>query len=124
MSSLLGQEGLFLAFCWAHVRRRFTDIEKNYPCECAEILDLIGELFHLEQLATGYDDLKKLREEKSKPLVKKVKGWLFDNQPKARGESHLLKAIQYTLNHWESLTLFLEDVRIPLNRVEEWRATA
>ena len=42
-SSLSGQEGIDLAFCWAHVRRKFTDIEKNYPIECKEILDLIGE---------------------------------------------------------------------------------
>ena len=120
-SSLLGQEGLDLAFCWAHVRRKFTDIEKNYPSECSEILDLIGELFHIDRLATGYEHLKKLIAEESQALVDKIRNWLFDNHPKARGESHLLKAIQYTLNHWEGLTLFLKDVRIPLTNNEAER---
>ena len=101
-----------------HRRSRTT---VTTPCECSEILDLIDELFHLERLATGYDDLKKLREEKSRPLVKKIGDWLFDNQPKARGESRLFKAIQYTLNHWKGLTLFLKDVRIPLSNNEAER---
>ena len=38
-----------LSFCWSHVRRKFIEIEQNYPEACKEVLNLIGELFDLER---------------------------------------------------------------------------
>ena len=42
--------GFTLVHCWAHVRREFFEIEKNYPAEIKIILDLIGELYATERL--------------------------------------------------------------------------
>jgi len=33
-----GQPGFALAHCWAHVRRKFLEIEDHYPQACPEIL--------------------------------------------------------------------------------------
>ena len=121
-SSLSKQRGVDLAFCWAHVRRKFTDIEKNYPDECSEVLDMIGELFHIEKLANNYEELEEFRLKKSKPLVSQLRNWLLEAQVQVRKESHLLKAINYTMNHWEGLTLFLNDRRIPLTNNEAERS--
>ena len=33
------------------------------------------------------------------------------------------KAIAYLLNHWEGLTLFLDDGRIEMGRVDDWRGS-
>ncbi|MEM9400783.1 MAG: IS66 family transposase [Verrucomicrobiota bacterium] len=115
-------EGLTLAFCWSHGRRKFTDIEENYPKECSEILDLIDELFSLERLAKNFEDLERIRSEQSKPIVDKIWNWLVENKMKARGESHLEKAVNYMFNHWGGLTKFLENVRIPLSNNEAERA--
>lgn len=41
---------LRIAFCWAHVRRKFIDAEPNYP-EAGELLDLIDELYDIEEQA-------------------------------------------------------------------------
>ena len=120
-SGLKENHGVVLSFCWSHVRRKFTDIEGNYPGPCSEILDKIGRLFEIERRASDYESLEKLREEESVPLIKEIKDWLFDKRPQARGESHLLKAIDYTLNHWGGLTLFLKNVRIPLSNNEAER---
>ena len=121
-SSLVKQYKMNLSFCWAHVRRKFTDIEKNYPRECSEFLDMVDELFHIEKMAKDFDELKKLREEKSKPLTDKMYDWLLEYKMKARGESHLRKAINYSLNHWKGLLNFIEDVRVPLSNNEAERA--
>ncbi|MGL1779380.1 IS66 family transposase, partial [Vibrio parahaemolyticus] len=79
-------EKIFLVNCWAHARRKFTDIEKNFPIETKEILDLIGELFQIERRAKTYGDLKILREEESKPLIEKIKSWLEKTLEEARAE--------------------------------------
>ena len=115
-------ENIFLAYCWAHVRRKFADIEKNFPSECKEILDLIDELFRIERKAKTYVELKKLREEESKPLVEKIKLCLDETIEKFRPEDGLTGAINYALNYWSGLIEFLEDVRIPLSNNEAERA--
>lgn len=107
-----------LAFCWAHARRKFTDIEKNYPRQTKEILDLMGELFHIEKTAKDFEELKTKRLEESKLIIDQIQSWLLDNKMKARGESELRKAINYSMNHWDGLTKFLNDVRIPLTNNE------
>ena len=107
-----------LAFCWAHARRKFTDIEKNYPRQVDEILNLMEELFHIERIAEDFDDLKTKRQNESKDIIDKIKSWLLENKMKARGESEFIKAINYSMNHWVGLTKFIDDVRIPLTNNE------
>jgi transposase len=77
-------EGITLANCWAHARRKFTDIEENYPTEAKEILDIIDELFKIERMAKSFPELGKLREEKSKKIIAAVKEWLIRPHEAAR----------------------------------------
>lgn len=111
-----------LANCWAHARRKFTEIESNYPEPCKEILDLIGELFVLEHGPATIEELEKVRREESQPLIDKIKDWLIKKKTEARAESGLMKAINYSLNYWSGLTLFLSDTRIPLSNNDAERA--
>ncbi len=117
-SEFKGMKQIILAFCWAHARRKFVDIEKNYPREVNEILDLMEELFHIERMAENFNDLKVKRETQSKIIIDKIKAWALENKLKARGESELLKAINYLMNHWDGLIKFLDDVKIPLTNNE------
>ena len=93
-------------------------IEKNYPQECAEVLDLMEELFDVERRAKDLDDLKSKRSSESKEIISRIQAWLLETKPKARDESSLLSAINYVMNHWVGLTKFLKDVRIPLSNNE------
>src|SRR3970282_2197426 len=45
--------GFTLAHCWAHVRRKFVEAEPHYPGPCAEVLDLIGQLYAVEREGPG-----------------------------------------------------------------------
>ena len=110
-----------MAHCWAHVRRKYTDIEKNYPAECEVILDQIDELFKIERMAKDFYQLQKLREERSKPLIDKLKVILIEYLSQARGESYLKKAIEYNLKYWPGLIKFLENASIPLTNNEAER---
>jgi transposase len=101
--------------CWAHARRKFFEIQENYPLKTTEILDLIDSLFKVERKAKDLDHLKSLRETESKIIISKIQAWLIENKQKERSETGLIKAIDYTLKFWPGLTLFLENNLIPLS---------
>ena len=84
-------------------------------------MDKIDRLFSIEREASDDESLKRLRSERSGPLTRQIRDWLFARRPESRRESHLLKAVNDTLKHWEGLTLFLKDVRIPLSNNEAER---
>lgn len=110
-----------LVHCWAHARRKFTDIEENYPNEVLEIANLMKELFHIEKLAQSFDELIKIRFEQSTKVVDKIKTWLLEKHPQTRPDDYLRKAIEYCFKYWDGLTAFLQDERVPLTNNEAER---
>jgi transposase len=123
--------GFALAHCWAHVRRKFLEIEDHYPEACGQILARIGKLYEVERmvpsLAPGSSPEEaaearrlraRLRDERSRPLVREIQDWALAQR--ALPESSLGKALNYMLGMWKGLTRFLDDPRIPLdnNRTE------
>lgn len=116
---------LVIAHCWSHARRKFIEAEKTYPDECQVPLDLIGELFAVEKDAPAADSLEgdakaralaaraKLREERSRPLVDKLKKWAATQY--VLPKSDLGKAITYLTNQLSGLERFLDDPAIPLH---------
>ncbi len=109
-----------LALCHAHARRYFWDIKEIYP-QVQFILALWEELFKIEYLARNFDELREIRNQRSRPIIDKMRAWLFEQWPEARAESELQKAMAYTMNHWTELTKFLVDPIIPLSNNEAER---
>lgn len=109
-----------LALCHAHARRNFWDIKDDNPI-ANEIIDMWDELFKFERLARNFDELKEIRNTRSRPLIEKMKKWLMDQFPESRPESYLRNAIQYCFNHWPELTKFLDNPIIPLSNNEAER---
>ena len=111
-------EAIMLAFCWAHLRRRFFDIAKGGDAPIAsEALERIAALYAIEKTIRGRsaDARRAVRQEKSKPLVLALKTWLDEQLARVSGKSVIAEAIRYGLNHWDGLTRFLEDGRIELD---------
>jgi transposase len=112
------RSGLLLAHCWAHVRRKFIEVDPNHPEAHAEVLDLIDTLFEIERRArAGPDDsvaeLLRLRQAESKPVVAQIQKWALAQQ--ALPGSALGKAIAYMGSLWKGLKVFLENPAIPLH---------
>jgi transposase len=114
-----------LAHCWAHVRRKFIEAEPHYPEPCHKVLDLIGRLYAVEAevpaaiTPAGRTETLTLRQhlraERSRPIVREIRDWGYEQTPRALPESSLGKAIGYMLGLWPGLTLFLDDPRIPID---------
>ena len=126
---------LKLAHCWAHVRRKFLEAA-DFNAELSEqAVGLIDALFKIEREvpragpdATDEEKQKllelrhRLRQEKSKPLIKELLEWAGKHDGAVLPRSKLGKAITYMLKLWKGLTLFLDDPHIPLDNNAAERA--
>ena len=120
-----GPGSFTLAYCWAHVRRKFVEAEKFYPRDAAEILELIGKLFAIERQAPDpwlLEDKErkvalatrlKLRQENAKPVLDQILAWARRQQ--TLPQSTMRKAIKYMLNQWAGLVRFVDNPRIPIH---------
>jgi transposase len=107
-----------LAFCWAHCRRGFYEIHQSTGSPlAAEALRRIGELYKVEAEIRGRSAEERctVRQERSRPIVDALHGWLTVQLARVSGKSGLAEAIRYALRHWPGLVLFLEDGRIELD---------
>ena len=107
-----------LAFCWAHLRRRFYEIAKGGSAPIAEeALRRIASLYRIEAQIRGNtaEERQAVRQANSKALVAELKSWLQTQLARASAKSAIALAIRYGLNHWEGLERFLEDGRIEID---------
>jgi transposase len=112
-----------LAFCWAHVRRKFYDFHQatgSVPAKAgiaAEALRRIAEIYGIEARIRGRppDERRRIRQAETKPLVEALKTWLEAELARISAKSALAGAIRYALRHWQGLVLFLEDGRIEVD---------
>lgn len=106
-----------LAFCWSHLRRRFFDQAKGAAPIAREALERIAELYAIEKTIRGMsaNERRRVRQEKSKPLVMAFRPWLEQQLARVSGKSGLAEELCYGLNHWEGLVRFLDDGRIELD---------
>src|SRR6185312_4855251 len=89
-----------LAFCWAHVRRKFYDIHLATQSPLAdEALRRIAELYEIEASirATPADNRRSVRQMRSRPLVEAMRSWLTEQLGRISGRSSLAQAIRYAL---------------------------
>jgi len=107
-----------LAFCWAHVRRRFYELAAAGPAPIAsEALKRIAELYAVETetRARSADERRAHRQQNSQPILDQLEPWLRTKLGLISQKSKLAEAIRYALSRWEGLTRFLDDGRIEID---------
>jgi hypothetical protein len=121
---LAKHDELILLCCWAHARRKFVELEGAVAPETLdEILKLIGELYEIER--EGKEDLVllgKLRQERGREVMARIREWLFAQKVKALPRSGLATAVNYTLERWTQLTRYLQDPTLPIDNNPAERA--
>jgi hypothetical protein len=105
-----------LAFCWAHVRRKFYELADKSPV-AAEILRRIALLYAIENDVRGLsaDERRLVRNERSRPIVDDLRSYLEECKRLLSAKSKLAEAIRYPLTRCDGLSHFLEDGRVDLN---------
>jgi len=111
-------DAITLAFCWAHLRRRFFDLAKagNAPI-ASEALERIAAIYAVDKTVRGAspDERRRERQDKSKPLVVALRTFFERQLARVSSKASIAEEIKYGLNHWDGLTRFLDDGRIELD---------
>jgi len=107
-----------LAFCWAHVRRKFFEIQAATPAPiAAEALARIGALYAVEREIRGLSAQSRgaVRHARARPILEAMKPWLEAKLAAVSGKSTIAEAIRYALSRWAGLTRYLDDGRIEID---------
>ena len=92
-----------LAFCWAHVRRRFYELAAAGPAPItSEALQRIAELYAIAAEIRGRDaDARRdVRQARSRPLVDALEPRLREKLALISQKMKLAEAIRYALSRW------------------------
>jgi transposase len=108
--------------CWAHARREFIDRIDDFPEKARDAVQMIDELFAVEAQAANFEELRVLRKSKSKPTIDRLYNWLIQTRPQFLPGDGIVSAINYCLKFWDELTLFLNDLSLPLSNNDAERA--
>jgi transposase len=110
--------GVQLAFCWAHVRRRFYELAAAGPAPvAAQVLERIAALYKIEAEIRGRPaEVRRLaRQERSLPILDTLEPFLRGKLQLISQKTKLAEAIRYTLSRWEGLCRFASDGRIEID---------
>jgi len=105
----------------SHARRKFVTAyeEAGKSGEAKQYLDWYGELYKIEddirKSEMTPDEIRKYRQEHSKPIMDKMKSWLDERYGAVLPQGNLGKAISYSYTNWEKLIVFLENGLIPID---------
>jgi len=117
-----GPPSVTIVGCWAHARRKFTDVIKGLATKemakgtiTEKALDYIGALFKIEKEAQEMTAEKRFchREKFAKPLVDKYFAWLESVKGQCSGS--LGVAVNYSLNQEKDLRVYLTDGRLDIS---------
>ena len=116
--ALAERNAVSLAFCWAHVRRKFYELAQSGPAPIAtEALRRIAELYKIESEIRGRspEERRTAREERSRPVIDALQPWLRGKLALVSQKSKLAEAIRYTLSRSAGLGRFLDDGRVEID---------
>jgi transposase len=101
-----------------HLRRGFYDfwVSTQSPL-AADVLARIRELYAIEAEIRGHpaEHRQRVRDERSRPIVEALHGWMREHVDKVSAASDLAKAIRYAIRRWPGLAVFLDDGRVEMD---------
>jgi transposase len=121
-------ENITVVGCWAHMRRKFTDVLKTVPegkwaeTDAGKGLAYCDKLFHLEKQFSSLTPEERLKERErlSRPLIDEFYAWLEGLKPSPLPKTLLGQARFYAQSQRKYLVRYLLDGRLEIsnNRAE------
>ena len=114
-------KGLTHLCCWAHARRKFVEAQKAQPKgktgRADKAVAFIAKLYAVEKRCFSSDAATRHRnrEEQSVPVLEAFYDWLLDVQNKVPPKTALGKAINYALQYWPELKIYIDNGSWPID---------
>ncbi len=113
------RSGITEAGCWDHARRYFIESCESAPETSSAALARIKLLYRVErklkQANAPPEEIQRIRQKESVPILTEFKEWLDQEQDKELPASAISKAINYTLNQWEALSAYVREGNVPIS---------
>lgn len=102
--------------CWAHARRKFSEIKERWLLACAVVED-IQQLYAVEKSVRSATDLDRhrARHARSRPILARIRERLDAAVVTCVPAGDLGTAIAYTRTRWTQLTRFLDHGWLPID---------
>ncbi|MEJ8852763.1 IS66 family transposase [Variovorax rhizosphaerae] len=128
------QPGRQAAGCAAHARRKFEELTTRGASAspvAVQALQRWARIYHVERLLTDStaEERHAGRQRMSRPLWEELRAWLQLERQRVAGGA-IGQALDYSLNHWEALTLHLADGAVPIDnnhleqQIKPWKLGA
>jgi transposase len=117
--------GIQEAACWAHVRRKFYELQQAHASPIAtEAIERIGQLYGIESDIRGRppDERRQIRQARARPVLQSLHEWLESCLPKLSRKSDTTAAIRYALSLWNALVRYSDDGRLEIDNNAAERA--
>ncbi len=119
--NLPGELKTILANCLSHGRRKFVEVYDVFREECRHVLEALKVIYKNDAIAREQElspeERLRFHQTESGPVMEELHDW-FNRQFNERlvePNSDLGQSINYMLNHWKELTLFLRKAGAPLD---------
>jgi len=107
------------AGCNSHGIRKFEGAESEYPILAEEGRQFVAAMFYWEDKGREKgclgDELLTWRQEHIAPIAREFRRWIDVVRETLVPGTPLRKAVNYYYNHWDALTQFLLDPKIPMH---------
>jgi transposase len=113
------------AACWAHVRRKFYDLEQAHSSPIAkEAIERIAELYGIESEIRGRppNERQQVRQARARPLLESLHTWFETSLAKLSRKSDTTAAVKYALALWDALVRYCDDGRLEIDNNAAERA--
>jgi transposase len=111
--------------CWAHVRRKFYELQQAYASPiAAEAIERIGRLYAIESEIRGRppDERRQARLARARPVLQSLHEWLESCLVKLSRKSETTAAVRYTLSLWEALVRYCDNGHLEIDNNAAERA--
>jgi transposase len=113
------------AACWAHVRRKFYDLQQAHASLVAsEALERLAALYAIEKAIRGRpaEERQQIRNARARPLLESLRQWFEATIPKLSRKSDTTAAIRYALSLWDALMRYCDDGHLEIDNNAAERA--
>jgi transposase len=111
---------------WDHARRKFREAKDGQPksakgkvTKADMALNFIKKQYVIKRQikSVSVDKVYEVRQQKSVPVLDKLKTWLNKNHPRVAKDGLTGKAMTYLYNQWDKLTVYTTDGQLRLSNI-------